>query len=382
MGARRALRRQLLMDRPGLHLERVRFRLARRKSAAPRPPALAPRDEDGDRHANLQRSAVAGLLGGSGDLRGRRGDRPRRRLRLFLPLRHHRPEYLDRRGARAAGDARALARRANLLPSPAQERQPQGRQYRRFRHALGRRLSANGRARRRQSDDRRRDRAARRDDGGRSRCGDHSEPAADRQSQYLVRQSAAIRRAHRRPDHRRRPRRLDGARRQLLGPQRDHPHARLRRPLRPAESGRASALRRPHPEPRFRRSGADASGRLRRLHAADAGRLVRGEPAVADRSGGARPALVPGQPATHSRAAEQGVRPRQPPAFLYRHHGLSRLAPVDGAIAHRHRAGAAVQVHPAGIFHRRLLAVPGVASLRLPARLASVRSDDRGAARA
>ena len=33
---------------------------------------------------------------------------------------------------------------------------------------------------------------------------------------------------------------LDGPRRQLLGPQRDHPHRGLRRPLRPAGSARAS----------------------------------------------------------------------------------------------------------------------------------------------
>ena len=90
MGARRALRRQFLLDRPRLHLERVRLRLADRKGAAPGAPAPAPGGEDGDRHADLQRGALAGLLGGAGDLRRRRGDRPRRRLRLFLPLRHHR----------------------------------------------------------------------------------------------------------------------------------------------------------------------------------------------------------------------------------------------------------------------------------------------------
>ena len=53
-----------------------------------------------------------------------------------------------------------LPQGAYLLPAPAQEYEPQGRQYRRLRHSLGRQLSAYGRSRRRQRDDRRRDRAA------------------------------------------------------------------------------------------------------------------------------------------------------------------------------------------------------------------------------
>ena len=79
------------------------------------------------------------------------------------------------------------------------------------------------------------------------------------------------------------PGRLDGAGRQLLGPQRDHPDARLRRPLRPARPAGTAAFRRPHPQSRFRRGGADPAGGLRRLHAADAGRFLRREPAFADR---------------------------------------------------------------------------------------------------
>ena len=47
-------------------------------------------------------------------------DRPRRRLRLFLPLRHDRSRHLDRRGARVAGDARAPARtRASTIATGA-----------------------------------------------------------------------------------------------------------------------------------------------------------------------------------------------------------------------------------------------------------------------
>ena len=127
------------------------------------------------------------------------------------------------------------------------------------------------------------------------------------------------------------PDRLDGARRQLLGPQRDHPHARLRRSLRHARSGRQAAVRRAYPEPRFRRGGADPARGLGGLHAADARRQLRGEPAFADRPGRARPALVPGQSAAYPRPAQQGLRARHPPAFPDRDHGLSRLAALDGA---------------------------------------------------
>ena len=105
----------VLLDRPRLHLEPGRLRLARRLGAARGAAAPAPGGEDGGRHADLQRGALAGLLGDAGDLRRRRGDRARRRLRLFLPLRHHRSRHLDRRGARAAGDARAPARRARSI---------------------------------------------------------------------------------------------------------------------------------------------------------------------------------------------------------------------------------------------------------------------------
>ncbi len=49
---------------------------------------------------------------------------------------------------------------------------------------------------------------------------------------------------------------------QLLGPQRDDPHARLRRPRRSARVAGAQAIRRPRAQPRFRRGRADAPRRL------------------------------------------------------------------------------------------------------------------------
>ena len=131
--------------------------------------AAAAREQDRGGDADLQRGAGARLRRGAGDLRRRARDRARRPLRLFLPLRHHQSRHLDRRGARAAGDARAAAGRARLLPPPPQEHRPQGRQHRRFRHALGRGLSADAGARRRQRDVGRDDRPPRRGDGGRSR---------------------------------------------------------------------------------------------------------------------------------------------------------------------------------------------------------------------
>ena len=118
--------------------------------------------------------------------------------------------FLAMRSRAAAG--------APLLPAPATEREPQGRQHRRFRHPLGRPLSAYGRARRRQPDDRRRDRRPHGGDGGRSGRRHHPEPAADRQPQHDVRASAAVRRANHRSGDRGGLQRLDGTRRQLLGP--------------------------------------------------------------------------------------------------------------------------------------------------------------------
>ena len=55
---------------------------------------------------------------------------------------------------------------------------------------------------------------------------------------------------------------------------------------------------------------------------------------------------------------------------------------VDGAIAGRHRAGAAVPLHPARVFHQGILALSGLAALRLRARAAAFRADDRHPARA
>ena len=90
---------------------------------------------------------------------------------------------------------------------------------------------------------------------------------------------------------------------QLLGPQRDHPHPRLRRAGGAAGTGRAQAVRRADHEPRLRRGRADAARRLGGAHGARRARQLRGGAADADRPRGARPALVPGQSAAPGGAA-------------------------------------------------------------------------------
>ena len=278
--------------------------------------------------------------------------------------------------------SRTTAARPFLLPPAAQESGPQSRQHRRFRHSLGRPLSAYGRPRRRQSDDWRGDRRTRGGDGGGSRRRHHPKPASRRQPQHHVRAAAAVRGPDGGPGDRRGFERVDGAGRQLLGPQRDYPDARVRRPLRTAGPARQAAVRRAHPQPRFHRSGADEARGLYCLHAARPRRLVRREPALADRSRGSRPAMVPRQSPARADHRRQGIHPGDATASGARHHGLSRFAVMDGAVAGRHRARAAVPLHPARVFHQGILALPCLAAVRLRARAAAVRADDRHPARA
>ncbi len=72
----------------------------------------------------------------------------------------------------------------------------------------------------------------------------HPVAAADHQPQLAVRPAPAIRGAHLRSRHRHRAGAMVGPQRQLLGPQRHHPHQGLRRPLRAAGPQGKAALRR------------------------------------------------------------------------------------------------------------------------------------------
>ena len=131
----------------------------------------------------------------AGDARGDRGDRARRAFRLFRAVGFDRSGRLDRRGARLPRLApEPRRRRPRALPPPAEEPSPQGRQHRRFRHALGRRLRSHAGARRRQPDDRRMHRPPCPRHGGGPRRRHHPDAAADHQPQHAVRARAAVRR--------------------------------------------------------------------------------------------------------------------------------------------------------------------------------------------
>ena len=239
--------------------------------AASRGPTVAARAHRG-RDADLQRGAGPRLRRAAGDGREVEATGLGGVLRLVLPVRHHRSGgRASPRSAPSSRCGRRLGHRRDLLPPPARRTSPQGRQHRRFLHALGRRLRLYAGARRRQPDDRRRDRRR-----SPPRWRPIPTPASSRPLPLIInrdtlfRPPAAIRRPRLRSGHRRRrspggsgARAITGATTPSSAPRR------LRRrhcglPILPG-----AALRRPHPQPRFRRGGADPARRLDRLHAAD-----------------------------------------------------------------------------------------------------------------
>ncbi len=218
MGDGRPICRDLFLGRALVHGGRRRLRLASRAFELSRAPASVTVRTDGGCDADLQRGAVTRLRRNAGDHRRRRAHGPRLSVRLFLPLGHHRRQRLDRRGAGVHRHPRAPAASAHLLSPKAQEFEPQGRQHCGLCHAMGRPLSADAGARRRQRDVGRRHRPPGGRDGGGPGQRHYPEPAARHQPQHDVRAFAAIRGPHHRPGSRRRSHRVDGARRQLLGP--------------------------------------------------------------------------------------------------------------------------------------------------------------------
>ena len=169
-------------------------------------------------------------------------DGPGACVRLLPALRHHRPRCLDRRGARVPGAARAAAAGAPLLPHRGARTSSRkagniadfvtrwGGAYPHM-VVLDADSLMTGAC----------DRQPRGRDGGRPRRRHHPDAAADHQPQHAVRAPAAVRRPDPRPGHRGGPERVDGARRQLLGPQRHHPH---RAPSRPIAACRTCAASR------------------------------------------------------------------------------------------------------------------------------------------
>ena len=109
------------------------------------------------RDAGLQRADGAHLRGPRGDPRIGRRDGARRRISTISSSPTRRiPTPGSPRSAPSWPCASALGPNARVYyRHRAEEPSPQGRQHRRFRHALGRRLRPHARARRRQPDDRR-----------------------------------------------------------------------------------------------------------------------------------------------------------------------------------------------------------------------------------
>ena len=120
-------------------------------------------------------------------------------------------------------------------------------------------------------------------------------------------------------------------RRELLGPQRHHPHPRLRRERRSAQLARSRALRRAGDEPRLRRGRADAPGGLGRQRSIQPGLSgsyrKKARPSLIDLAE-ARPTLVPGEPPAPARPSSpaKGLHPVSRLAFRHRNHGVPRRA--------------------------------------------------------
>ena len=237
-----AVHRQLLVDRPRVH---------QRAPGLPRAPA-APRLAAACRPALASRTAIVMPVYNeqterAPSRRSRRSANPSTRPGLGAHFDYFILSDTTDPDAWIAEERAFLALRerlgpgsAPLLPPPGQEPPPQGRQHRRFRQALGRRIRPHARARRRQPDDRRVHRAPRRRDGGRSRRRHHPDPAADHQPQHPVRAPAAVRRAGLRPGHRDRPSAWMGRDGNYWGHNAIIRTAGLRRPMAACRTSRAS----------------------------------------------------------------------------------------------------------------------------------------------
>ncbi len=191
---------------------------------------------------------------------------------------------------------------------------------------------------------------------------------------HVVRAAPAVRRRGLRAHRRARHRCLVGRRRQLLGAQRDHPHARVRISRGPADTARAQAVRRNDHVARLRRGRAAAARRLVGADAADARRLVGRGSAVAARRRRPRPPLGAGQHSASRGGRQRGFHVAEPRAYVDRRDELPRLAVV--ACADRRRLGrhGAHRDRAVRVLHRPAVAVPALAAVRQ-------RKDDRAVRR-
>ena len=282
--------------------------------------------------ADLQRGPGADPGGRAVNRRGSGAAGPGRPLRPLHPQRHPRRGDRDGGGHRPLTPAAAAGGRAGaLLPPPQGQHRPQGRQHRRLGRDPRRRLRLHAGARRRQPDVGRDDRGADRRDAARPGARPRADRADRGQRRDAVRAAAAVRLAALRPGVRPGPGLVVGLGGQLLGPQCPHPGGRVRRERRAAAPDRPQAVRRPHPQPRLHRGRAVAPPRLGGAHVRRPAGQLRGDAADAARHRGARPALVPGQPA--ARAGADGRRPAlgEPAAPGAGHLRLPRAAALAGA---------------------------------------------------
>ena len=271
---------------------------------------------------------------------------------------------------------RNAGRDGYLLPPPRQQPSPQGRQHRRLRHALGRRLRPHDRPRRRQRNERRSAGIAGAKHGGRPGSRHHPEPAFAAQPVDAVRAHDPVRWAHLWSGGRRRAGPVARARWQLLGSQCHHPHTRLCRSRGASRTGGTQTLRRSCPQSRLRRSGTAPPRRLGCLHAAAARWVLRRDTSHPDRSGRTRPALGPGKSTACQAAANQGTALGEPCPPHPGHHVLPGLAALAHASGRRPRPRLHRTIHRAELLPGRFLAFPGLAGLRPGTRTAS--PDDNG----
>jgi len=188
---------------------------------------------------------------------------------------------------------------------------------------MGRRARFRAHARRRQLHDRRGGAAHGAHHAGRSEARDRAEPGGRAAVDQRLRAAVPVRHAARHALLHDRERVVAGRLRTLLGPQRAAAARALHRALRSARSAGHRHARRPDPQPRSDRGGADAARRLRGSGAALRAPELRGEPGDAARVHPPRPALVPRQhavlaparPARHQAGQPLPARLRDPDVF-------------------------------------------------------------------
>ena len=270
VGPARAVHPQLLLDRARLHQRAPRLR---RCSCAP--PAAgrcraALRARTAVRHAGLQRVDGAHLRGRSRRSANRSTPPGSASISTTSSCRiRPTPTPGSPRSAPSWRCASGSARTPHLLPAPAEEPSPQGRQHRRFRDPLGRRLRAHARARRRQPDD-----AATPSCASPPRWRRDPDAGIIQTLPLIINRNTLFARAQQFAARVYGPVIAAGlsawmgrdgnywGHNAIIRTQAFAAHCGL-----PDLRGQAAA-RRPHPQPRLRRGGADAPGRLDGLHAA------------------------------------------------------------------------------------------------------------------